>query len=58
MWMIWKARNVIIRIVAAKRVQHQERIETLLKILRQDPGEFDTGTIGGGLANDQLLHAA
>ena len=33
------------RLVAAKGVQHQKRVQAVLQILGQHPGEFDAGAI-------------
>ena len=56
--MIGKASDVFIGHIAAKRVEHQERIEPLLQILRQHPREAHARTVLRVDALDQPLHTA
>jgi hypothetical protein len=45
--MVGKAGDIIIRIVTAKVIEHQEWIQALLQILREYAREFDSGTVAG-----------
>ena len=52
---IRKTGNVILRIVAAEGIKHQERIEPALQLLRQQTGQTDARPIGSGVAGHQRL---
>ena len=47
--MIGKAGDVVVGLVAAKGIEHQERVEPVLQVLRQHPGQFDASAVGSGL---------
>jgi Golgi nucleoside diphosphatase len=47
--------NVVIYVVAAERIQHQERVQSLLKILCQYARQLHAGTVGCCLPGYQLL---
>lgn len=55
---IGKTGQIVIRVVAAKRVQHQEQIEPALQIARQHAGELHTRAVRGGTACDDVLDEA
>ena len=55
--MVRKAADVVLRIVGAERVEHQERIEPSLQRLRQHARQLDAGAVGRGLAGDHALDA-
>jgi hypothetical protein len=55
---IRKAGDIVVRIVAAEGIEHQEGIEPLLQRLGQHPDQVDAGTVGGRLADDQSLDGA
>ena len=57
MRMVGKAGNVVIRLVAAKGIKHQEGIEPALQILREHAGQPYASAIGSGYARDQAIHA-
>jgi hypothetical protein len=46
MWMRRKAGDIVVRIVGAKRVQQQERIEIHQRWLPDNPHQLDSGTVG------------
>jgi hypothetical protein len=56
--MVGKARDVVVGLVAAKGVEHQEGVEPVLQILREHAGELDAGPVRSRLAIDQPLDAA
>jgi hypothetical protein len=45
---------IISGIITTEKIEHQKRIETFLKSLRQEPRKAHSGTITGGLP---LMHA-
>jgi hypothetical protein len=53
-----KAVDVVPRRIAAKGIEHQERVEPALQGLGEHAGELDAGTIGRGLAAHGALDAA
>ena len=55
--MIWKTAAVVIGIIAAKVVLHQEGSEPFLVGLCQNACELDTIAISSGLAHDLLFNA-
>ena len=56
MWVVWKSGDIIAGIIASESVQHQERIKSALKGVRQDPGELDAGPVGGLLTRNESLN--
>jgi hypothetical protein len=54
---IWKTTPVIIGIVAAKVVEHQEGVESPLVSLGQNAREFDAIAVSGGVAHHLLFNA-
>ena len=55
MGVIGKASDVVVRIVAAKDVEHQEGIESALKVLGQDAHDANTCSVGYLPADDDAL---
>jgi hypothetical protein len=55
--MIWKTTTVIIGIIAAKVIEHQEGVESPLVRLRQNAREFDAIAVSSGVAHDLLFDA-
>ena len=55
--MIWKSTTVIIGIIAAKVIEHQERVEPSLVSLCQNAREFDAIAVSSGMAHDLLFNA-
>ena len=55
---VGEAGDVIVGRIAAERVEHQERVEPVLQVLRQHPGQLDTGAVAGGATGDQAFDAA
>ena len=53
MRMVGKPADVVLRIVGAERVEHQERIEPALQRLRQHARELHAGAVRRRLARDQ-----
>ena len=53
-----EAGDVVVGPVAAEGVEHQERVQPALQVLRQHAGELDARTVGGGYARHQPLDAA
>jgi len=58
MRVIGKACEIIVRVVAAKCIQHQERIKSTLQRLREHTIELHARAIGSRLARHESLHAA
>ena len=58
MRMVRKAADVVLRIVGAERVEHQERIEPALQRLRQHARELHARAVGRRLAGDHALDRA
>jgi hypothetical protein len=56
--MVWKAADVVARVVGAEGVEHQIRVEPALQVLRQHAGQLDARAIAGGLAGDEALDLA
>ena len=56
--MIRESGDVVVRVVAAEGIEHQERVEAALQVLRQHPGELHPCAIRGRLAGDQSFDAA
>ena len=57
-WVVRKTGNVVIRLVAAKCIEHQKRVQPLLQVLREDAAELDARAVGSGLTDDQALNTA
>jgi hypothetical protein len=55
--MIWKTTTIVIGIITAKVIEHQEGIEPSLVSLCQNPCEFDTIAVSSGLACHLLFNA-
>jgi hypothetical protein len=53
-----KAADVVVGVVGAEGIEHQERVETALQRLRQYAHELDAGAIGGRGARDDALDVA
>ena len=53
-----KAADVVAGVVGAKGVEHQERVEPALQVLRQHARQAHAGAVAGGLALDQPFDAA
>jgi len=58
MRMVGKSRDVIVGIVAAKRIQHQERIEASLQLACEHPGQRHAGAVRCGDTCNEALDAA
>ena len=58
MRVVRKSADVVLRIVGAKRVEHQERIELALQRLCQHACQFHARAVGGRLTRDQPLDVA
>nr|GEU28208.1 urease accessory protein G [Tanacetum cinerariifolium] len=56
--MAGEAGNIIVGLVAAEIVEHQERIEPALQRLRHHPVDFHAGAIHHGLAGHHAFHCA
>src|SRR5579862_1410210 len=56
MRVIRKPADVILRVVGTERVEHQERIEPLLQILRKYARELHTGAVRRRLAGNHPLY--
>ena len=56
--MAGKAGAVVFRVVGGEVVQHQERVQALLQILREHAGQLDAGAIAGWLTGDEAFDAA
>src|SRR5207249_8173205 len=57
-WMIGKARDVVLGLVGAELIEHQERIEVGELWLPDHPREPDACAIGGRHAGHDTLHRA
>ena len=55
--MIWKTTTVIIGIIAAKVIEHQEGVESPLVRLRQNARELDAIAVSSGVAHHLLFDA-
>jgi hypothetical protein len=55
--MIWKTTPVIIGVIAAKVIEHQEGVESPLVSLCQNARKFDAITVSSGVAHHLLLNA-
>jgi hypothetical protein len=53
---IWKTSDVILRVIAVKIVEHQERVEPPLQILREHAGEFNAGSVAGRHPGDDVFY--
>ncbi len=49
---------VVVGVIAAEGVQHEEGVQPALQVLREHPCEFDTRAVARGLAGDEAFHAA
>jgi hypothetical protein len=58
MRMIRKPADVVLRVVGAERVEHEERIEPALQRLREHARQLDAGAIRCRLAGDEALDGA
>jgi hypothetical protein len=54
----WKAGDVIVGIIRAKRIEQQEGIEIHQCGLPDNPNQIYSGTIGGCLSGNDLLYLA
>ena len=50
--------DVVVGSVAAEGIEHQERVEPALQVLRQHARQLDAGAVAGGLAGDQAFDGA
>ncbi|EWS60259.1 hypothetical protein Y695_04582 [Hydrogenophaga sp. T4] len=50
--------DVVVGVVAAEGIEHQERVEPALQVLREHAGEFHARAVGRGLPRDQPLDTA
>jgi hypothetical protein len=55
---IGEARDVILRVVAAECVQHQERVQAALQVSREDARKAHTSAVRGGDSFDKALYGA
>ena len=53
--MIGKAGDVVVGFVGAERIEHQERIEPALQVLRQHAHQLDAGAVLRRLAGDDAV---
>ena len=58
MRMVGKSGDVLVGLVRAERVEHQERIETLLQVLRENARQLDAGAVTGWNAADDTFDGA
>jgi hypothetical protein len=56
--MVGKAGEVVVGLVAAERVEHQERIEAALQRVVEHARQFHAGAVGSGAAGDETFDAA
>ena len=56
-WVIWKTAAVVIGIIAAKVVEHQEGVKPSLVRLCQNAREFDAIAVSSRLSHDLLFNA-
>ncbi len=56
--MIGEAGQIVIRVIAAEGIEHQERIEPALQRLGQHAREPDARAVRGGVAGDDAFDAA
>mmetsp|Transcript_5844 Transcript_5844/g.22885 ORF Transcript_5844/g.22885 Transcript_5844/m.22885 type:complete len:339 (+) Transcript_5844:3134-4150(+) len=52
---VGEAGDVVVRVVRAEVVEHQEGVEAALQVLRQHPVQLDAGTVAGRLTGDEAL---
>lgn len=55
---IGEAADVVVGIIGAKRIEHQEWIEASLQRLGQHARELHAGTVRGRSSGDELLHTS
>ena len=55
---VGKAGDVVVGLVAAKRIEHQKGVQPVLQVLGQHAGEFDARAVRGSLAGHQPLNGA
>ena len=58
MRMVWKAGDVVVRIVAAECVEHQEGVEPVLQLAGKYAGQLHAGAVRGGDALDEPVDSA
>ncbi len=56
--MVGEAGDVVAGVVGAEGIEHQERVEPALQVLREHAGELDAGTVARGLAGDDPVDRA
>ncbi len=56
--MIRKARDVVVRLIAAKGVEHEKGVQAFLQGTLEQPGQFYPRPIGGHSAGYDALHPA
>ncbi|MNT06635.1 hypothetical protein D3C72_1413120 [compost metagenome] len=55
---IGEAADVVILAVGAEGIEHQERVQPALQVLRQHAGQLDAGAVGRGDAPHDAVHGA